>query len=127
MYLLGPAIRAANEGQAIKLDALNGSPIILSTDDDGIWPIEQCTIQEHSHRSLVAEANIPDNYLAQYYYDLGMLHKEKQNFDAARLALQQAISTKIDSSVLQQYKDELTSVENELSRRGKQQDKNTDA
>ena len=54
-YLLGDAIR--NVGMEKPLSALYsiGTPVILSTDDDGIWPIDKCPIGHQSHHSLAAE------------------------------------------------------------------------
>ena len=58
-YLLGPALRAGNYEKAIRLDSLRelGVPIILGTDDDGVWPIDRCTNPSGHpmHISLVAE------------------------------------------------------------------------
>ncbi|CAF4284018.1 unnamed protein product [Rotaria sp. Silwood2] len=56
-YLLGQALREGDHHQTIRLEALakRGIPIILSTDDDGIWPIDHCPSKHAGHHSLVAE------------------------------------------------------------------------
>jgi hypothetical protein len=56
-YLLGLALRGGDYQQTIRLDALRdyNIPIILSTDDDGIWPIDHCPSKHPGHHSLVAE------------------------------------------------------------------------
>jgi hypothetical protein len=56
-YLLGQALRGGCYNQTIRLSALTdkGIPIILSTDDDGIWPIDHCPSKHPGHHSLVAE------------------------------------------------------------------------
>lgn len=54
-YLLGDAIR--NVGDKKPLSDLYDFdvPVILSTDDDGIWPIDKCPLGHEGHHSLAAE------------------------------------------------------------------------
>ena len=55
-YLLGQTLRQGNSRQPLRLDGLFGKiPIILATDDDGVWPIDQCEYAHPGHQSLVAE------------------------------------------------------------------------
>lgn len=56
-YLLGQALREGCYHTVIRLDALTKKniPIILSTDDDGIWPIDHCPSMHPGHHSLIAE------------------------------------------------------------------------
>ena len=56
-YLLGQPLRQGNYMQPLRLDSLFrfGIPMILATDDDGIWPIDQCLSVHPGHHSLVAE------------------------------------------------------------------------
>ena len=56
-YLLGHALRKGDFQRALQLDALLklGAPIILATDDDGIWPIDNCLQNCPSHHSLSGE------------------------------------------------------------------------
>jgi hypothetical protein len=56
-YLLGQALRGGNFQQILQLKALyrRRVPIILATDDDGIWPIDHCPSKHPGHHSLVAE------------------------------------------------------------------------
>ena len=55
-YLLGQTLRQGNNRQPLRLDGLFGKiPIILATDDDGVWPIDQCAYTHPGHQSLVAE------------------------------------------------------------------------
>jgi hypothetical protein len=56
-YLLGQAIREGNPEQTLRLKPLTDIdvPIILATDDDGIWPIDYCPSKHPGHLSLVAE------------------------------------------------------------------------
>lgn len=56
-YLLGQALREGCYNQVIRLSALTDRdiPIILSTDDDGIWPIDHCPSKHPGHHSLIAE------------------------------------------------------------------------
>ena len=56
-YLLGDSLRQGNIAQTHCLDALLKleAPIILSTDDDGIWPIDRCSSVHPGHHSLTAE------------------------------------------------------------------------
>ncbi|CAF1210121.1 unnamed protein product, partial [Rotaria magnacalcarata] len=56
-YLLGHALRRGDFQQALQLEALLnvGVPIILATDDDGIWPIDKCTKDCSGHHSLSGE------------------------------------------------------------------------
>jgi hypothetical protein len=44
-YLLEDMLRQGDLAQTLRLDALFslGVPIILATDDDGIWPIDRCS------------------------------------------------------------------------------------
>ena len=56
-YLLGSTLRDGNLAQMLRLDTLEklNAPIILATDDDGIWPIDQCPLKHPGHQSLPAE------------------------------------------------------------------------
>jgi hypothetical protein len=56
-YLLGQTLRQGDFAHTLRLDALLGAniPIILATDDDGIWPIDQCSFVHPGHQSLAAE------------------------------------------------------------------------
>ena len=56
-YLLGQNLRQGNYTQILSLKALfkMGARIILATDDDGIWPIDQCPSIHPGHHSLAAE------------------------------------------------------------------------
>jgi hypothetical protein len=56
-YLLGQALREGDRQQTIRLNSLTDLdvPIILATDDDGIWPIDHCLSKHPGHQSLVAE------------------------------------------------------------------------
>lgn len=55
-YLLGQTLRQGDNQQPLRLDGLFGKiPIILATDDDGVWPIDQCAYTHPGHQSLVAE------------------------------------------------------------------------
>jgi hypothetical protein len=53
-YLLGPALRRPNLNQPIKLDKLRDF-IILATDNDGVWPIDNCRSKHKGHQSVAAE------------------------------------------------------------------------
>lgn len=56
-YLLGFALRNGTRQQPLQLDALFdlNIPIILATDNDGIWPIINCPCGQSSHFSLSGE------------------------------------------------------------------------
>ena len=56
-YLLGDTLRQGDFAQTHRLDALFEleAPIILATDDDGIWPIDRCSLGHRGHHSLAAE------------------------------------------------------------------------
>jgi adenosine deaminase len=56
-YLLGQALRKGDYRQTLQLDTLLklGAPIILATDDDGVWPIDNCSQNCPSHHSLSGE------------------------------------------------------------------------
>ena len=56
-YLLGHSLRRGDFQRALQLDALItlGAPTILATDDDGIWPIDNCLQSCPSHHSLSGE------------------------------------------------------------------------
>jgi hypothetical protein len=55
-YLLGQTLRQGDDRQPLRLDGLFGKiPIILATDDDGVWPIDQCAFTHPGHQSLTAE------------------------------------------------------------------------
>jgi hypothetical protein len=56
-YLLGHALRQGDYQRALQLDALLkfDAAIILATDDDGIWPIDNCPQNCPSHHSLSGE------------------------------------------------------------------------
>ena len=56
-YLLGQILRQGDFGRALRLDALFklNANIILATDDDGIWPLDQCKFSHPGHHSLSAE------------------------------------------------------------------------
>jgi hypothetical protein len=56
-YLLGQKLRKANPLQILGLKGLfaMGAPIVLGTDDDGIWPLDQCLSVHPGHHSLAAE------------------------------------------------------------------------
>lgn len=56
-YLLGDHLRQGNYAQTHCFTGLLRlkAPIILSTDDDGIWPIDQCSFIHPGHHSLTAE------------------------------------------------------------------------
>jgi hypothetical protein len=56
-YLLGDSLRQGNYAQTHCLEALLKlkAPIILATDDDGIWPIDHCSSVHPGHHSLAAE------------------------------------------------------------------------
>ena len=56
-YLLGQTLRDADFAQILRLEELFKMkvPIVLATDDDGIWPIDQCPSAHPGHHSLAAE------------------------------------------------------------------------
>lgn len=56
-YLLGQTLRDADFAQILRLKELFKMkvPIVLATDDDGIWPIDQCPSAHPGHHSLAAE------------------------------------------------------------------------
>lgn len=54
-YLLGDAIRNTGKKKPLSNLHLFGVPVILSTDDDGIWPIDNCPLGHEEHHSLAAE------------------------------------------------------------------------
>ena len=55
-YLLGQTLRQGDAGRPLCLDGLIGKvPIILATDDDGVWPIDHCAFVHPGHHSLTAE------------------------------------------------------------------------
>ena len=56
-YLLGQSIRGCNYRQIRGLNEFFKikTPIMLSTDDDGIFPIERCSINHPGHHSLTSE------------------------------------------------------------------------
>jgi adenosine deaminase len=56
-YLLGFALRNGTRQRPLQLDALFdlNVPIILATDNDGIWPITSCPCGQSSHFSLSGE------------------------------------------------------------------------
>ena len=56
-YLLGDILRQGDFAQTHRLDALFklNAPIILATDDDGIWPLDRCSSNHPGHHSLAAE------------------------------------------------------------------------
>jgi hypothetical protein len=56
-YLLGQTLRQGDDRQPLRLDNLfeKEIPIILATDDDGVWPIDQCAFTHPGHQSLSAE------------------------------------------------------------------------
>ncbi|CAF4025571.1 unnamed protein product, partial [Rotaria sordida] len=56
-YLLGQALRQADFKQILRLKTLFDmeAHIPLGTDDDGIWPINQCSSVHPGHQSLAAE------------------------------------------------------------------------
>ena len=56
-YLLGDILRQGDFAQSHRLDALFelNAPIILATDDDGIWPLDRCSFNHPGHHSLAAE------------------------------------------------------------------------
>ena len=54
-YLLGDAIRNVVKEKPLSALYRIGIPVVLSTDDDGIWPIDRCPIGHQSHHSLAAE------------------------------------------------------------------------
>ncbi|CAF3915700.1 unnamed protein product [Rotaria sp. Silwood1] len=58
-YLLGESVRRGRtEGQTHSLECffkLPRVPVVLSTDNDGIWPIDQCQSKHFGHHSLAAE------------------------------------------------------------------------
>ena len=56
-YLLGQILRKGDYAQILRLKALFDmkAHITLGTDDDGIWPIDQCSSIHPGHQSLAAE------------------------------------------------------------------------
>ncbi|CAF0766836.1 unnamed protein product [Didymodactylos carnosus] len=56
-YLLNDNLRQGNYARTHCLDELFKlkAPIILATDDDGIWPIDRCSVVHPGHHSLTAE------------------------------------------------------------------------
>ena len=56
-YLLGQSLRGGDFKKILCLGDLfqMNAPITLSTDDDGIWPIDQCPVTHPGHQSLAAE------------------------------------------------------------------------
>ncbi len=59
-YLLGDSIRrdaGQHSGGTYMIGVLqsHGAPVLLSTDDDGVWPIDSCPHKHHQHHSLAAE------------------------------------------------------------------------
>jgi hypothetical protein len=56
-YLIANSLRGGDLIKTHRLDRLIGlkAPIILATDDDGIWPIDRCSCAHPGHHSLTAE------------------------------------------------------------------------
>ena len=54
-YLLGDAIRNVHKEKPLSHLYEIGVSVILSTDDDGIWPIDKCALEHQSHHSLAGE------------------------------------------------------------------------
>jgi hypothetical protein len=56
-YLLGQTLRRGDYAHILRLNSLfkYKAPIILATDDDGIWPIDRCSFVHPGHQSLAAE------------------------------------------------------------------------
>ncbi|CAF1957546.1 unnamed protein product [Rotaria magnacalcarata] len=56
-YLLGQSVRRGNGKKTHSLKTFFdvGIPIVLSTDNDGIWPIDQCLLKHVGHHSVAAE------------------------------------------------------------------------
>ncbi|CAF1072778.1 unnamed protein product [Adineta ricciae] len=54
-YLLGDAIRNTTNSKPLHVLKQFDIPIVLSTDDDGIWPIDRCPLGHQGHHSLAAE------------------------------------------------------------------------
>ncbi|CAF0952646.1 unnamed protein product [Adineta steineri] len=54
-YLLGDAIRNVENTKPLSALYKIKVPVVLSTDDDGIWPIDKCALGHQSHHSLAAE------------------------------------------------------------------------
>ncbi len=54
-YLLGDAIRNVEKKKPLSYLYDIGVPVVLSTDNDGIWPIDKCALGHQSHHSLGAE------------------------------------------------------------------------
>ncbi|CAF1666966.1 unnamed protein product, partial [Adineta ricciae] len=55
-YLLGQTLRRGDAGRPLRLGGLfDRVPIILATDDDGVWPIDHCAFIHPGHHSLTAE------------------------------------------------------------------------
>ncbi|CAF4623789.1 unnamed protein product [Rotaria socialis] len=54
-YLLGDAVRNVEKEKPLSYLYDIHVPVVLSTDNDGIWPIDKCTLGHQSHHSLAAE------------------------------------------------------------------------
>ena len=56
-YLLGHALRRGDFDRILQFTSLIelGAPVVLATDDDGIWPIDHCGKKHSGHQSLAAE------------------------------------------------------------------------
>lgn len=54
-YLLGDALRNVKEHRPLSNLYAKKVPVVLSTDNDGIWPIDKCGLGHYAHHSLAAE------------------------------------------------------------------------
>lgn len=81
-YLLGQTLRQGDNKQPLRLDGLFGKiPIILATDDDGVWPIDQCSFTHPGHQSLAAEyCRAISSGLINNIDQLTGIFKETKNF-----------------------------------------------
>jgi hypothetical protein len=81
-YLLGQTLRQGDDRQPLRLDGLFGKiPIILATDDDGLWPIDQCAFTHPGHQSLTAEyCRVISSDLIKDVHQLKTVLQDTKNF-----------------------------------------------
>ena len=101
-YLLGHAIRKGSHKQPLQLNALLNlhAPIILATDNDGIWPILKCPCREPTHFSLSGECcRAISTEIIQSLEDLQMIFENMEKFRFYTND-NKAIMPKADNSIL---------------------------
>jgi hypothetical protein len=101
-YLLGQALRKGDYRQTLQLDTLSklDAPIILATDDDGVWPIDNCSQNCPGHHSLSAEYCRAIS--SQIISDIKVLEKMFENMRIFRFysTNKQMLMPKVNISIL---------------------------